>query len=129
MRGPIPSLPSRNARNKKTRNPGFQSGQHWVSCDRCGCDVRAGDARITWEGFVVCPDDWEPRHPQDFVRAKEDRISPEGFVRSESPDTFITPPCMGITAVADDAVADCAVADSTATDSIVPQSTFNQSTL
>jgi len=89
MRAPIPSLPSRNVRNKKTRNPGFIGGNHWVSCDRCGCDVREQDSRTTWEGFVVCLDDWEPRHPQDFVRAKLDRIAPEGHVRPEPADTFV----------------------------------------
>jgi hypothetical protein len=83
MRAPIPSLPSRNVRNKKTRNPGYIGGNHWVICDRCGCAIRVADSRITWEGYVVCLDDWEPRHPQDFVRAREDRIAPEGPVRPD----------------------------------------------
>lgn len=109
MRGPIPSLPSRDARNKKTRNPGFQSGQHWVVCDRCGCDIRAMDARITWEGFVVCPDDWEPRHPQDFVRAREDRIAPEGFVRPEVTDNFVNGLCSTNTNIIGDAIIGCAI--------------------
>jgi hypothetical protein len=89
MRAPIPVLPSRNVRNKKTRNPGYIGGNHWVICDRCGCAIRASDIRITWEGYAVCQDDWEPRHPQDFVRAREDRIAPEGPVR---PDAYVQPP-------------------------------------
>ncbi len=90
MRAPIPHLPSRNVRNKKTRSPGFISGDHWVTCDRCGCAVRQSESRVTWEGYVVCLDDWEPRHPQDFVRAKQDRIAPEGNVRPQPNDVYIS---------------------------------------
>jgi len=28
-----------------------------------------------WDGFIVCKEDWEARHPQDFIKAKTDRIS------------------------------------------------------
>jgi hypothetical protein len=26
----------------------------------------------TWDGLFVCRDDWETRHPQDFVRGRKD---------------------------------------------------------
>jgi hypothetical protein len=126
MRAPIPSLPSRNVRNKKTRNPGFIGGAHWIICDRCGCAVRECDSRLTWEGYVVCPDDWEPRHPQDFVRAREDRIAPEGNNRPESADLFVNPFCTTHTNIIDDAIIDCLIIDG---EIGIPQSTFNMSTL
>lgn len=80
---------SRNVRGKKTRNPGFDPGNHWVQCDRCSAAIRAKDAMITWDNLVVCPDDWEIRHPQDFVRGRLDDIQAKEPRRPESPDVFI----------------------------------------
>ena len=45
---------------------------------------------ITWDNLIVCPDDWEMRHPQDFVRGKADDIVAKDPRRSESEDTFTT---------------------------------------
>ncbi len=76
------------------RSPGYIPGDHWVTCDRCGFDVRSSRARKTWDGLVVCPDDWEPRHPQDFVRGREDRQAAQGLVRPEPAEvtqTFTEP--------------------------------------
>ena len=96
-------------RGKHTRNPGWISGDHWVVCDICGCDIRNSDARQTWEGYVVCPDDWEPRHPQDFVRSVHEDTSAKGFRRSPQPDRFVNVFCTTNIAVAGLAVAGCAV--------------------
>lgn len=74
--------------NKKTRSPGYQPGNHWVICDRCGFATRSQDARKTWDGLVVCPEDYEPRHPQDFVRARTDTIAAQGLVRPEPDEDF-----------------------------------------
>lgn len=129
MRGPTPSLPRTNARNHKTRNPGFKPSGHWVLCDRCGCSVRADKARLTWEGFVVCPDDWEPRHSQDFVRAKFDRIAPEGLVRPDNGDgaIFIQSFCSTNSSINGVAISGCAIAGNTkrqAYTSEIPTGTF-----
>ena len=78
------------ARWKKTLNPGWIPGGHWVICDMCGCAIRNFDAKKTWDGLVVCPDDWEPRHPQDFIRGIPDDSSPKGLVRTEPQDTFVS---------------------------------------
>lgn len=74
---------------KKTRSPGFQPGNHWVICDRSGFAIRSKDAMQTWDGLIVKKNDWEIRHPQDFVRSREDHQSPEGLTRSETADTFL----------------------------------------
>lgn len=79
----------RNVRGKKTRNPGYEPGNHWVQCDRCSASIRAEDAMITWDNLVVCPDDWEIRHPQDFVRGRYDDIVAKEPRRSEGPDLDI----------------------------------------
>jgi len=55
-------------------NPGFKSGLHWVCCDRCGFDYYHTEVREEWNGLVVCGECYEPRHPQDFVRGKADKI-------------------------------------------------------
>lgn len=53
----------------------FQSGSWNLYCDVCSKKIKASDAKQRWDGFIVCPEDWEPRHPQDFVKAKIDKIS------------------------------------------------------
>lgn len=82
------SRSTRRATGKHTRNPGYvPDGGHWTNCDICGSDVRAKDAKTTWDNKTVCPKDWERRHPQDFVKAKQDKITPEdGFTGNEEID-------------------------------------------
>lgn len=67
------------------RNPGFQPGNYWAECDRCGVDYRIQDLRKTWDGLLVCENDWEPRQPQDFVKAVIDTITPQGPTRPPQP--------------------------------------------
>lgn len=76
----------------KSRNPGYIPNSHWVICDRCGFAYRASEIKKTWDGLAVCAADWEPRHPQDLVRGRADRITPSGPVRPETEDTFISGP-------------------------------------
>lgn len=58
-----------------SQNPGFVPGDHWVECPVCGFDYRSSEMRRRWDGQWVCKDDWETRHPQDFVRGRADKIS------------------------------------------------------
>jgi hypothetical protein len=53
----------------------YDSGQFNLYCDVCKKKIKASDAKHRWDGLIVCPDDWEQRHPQDFVKAKIDKIS------------------------------------------------------
>lgn len=50
----------------------YRKGDHWVVDDRSGARIRASDSRMEWTGAIVHKDDWEPRHPQDFVRGVRD---------------------------------------------------------
>ena len=88
-RSDIKGISTKNARGRKTRNPGWKPGDHWVSCDRCSCDIRASDAKMTWDNLIVCPDDWEPRHPQDFVRGRQDSINAKEPIRPEPTEIFV----------------------------------------
>ena len=119
------NIPMRNVRGKKTRSPGWKAGNHWVYCDRCSSAIRAKDAKKTWDNLIVCPDDWEPRHPQDFVRGRRDDIRAKEPVRSEPADLFVTTLC-GREAIAGIGIAGCAVAgQGIGGSSSVPPSTFN----
>ena len=66
----------------------YASGQFNVICDVCGKKIKAGEAKHRWDGFVVCERDFEQRHPQDFVRARQDKISVP-FTRPRPLDSFI----------------------------------------
>ena len=114
---------------KKTRNPGFRSGDNWLDCEVCGLTILASDSKKRWDGVIVCPEDWEVRHPQDFVRARKDRQRPP-ISRSEPTEVHVSRICSSRTAKAGVAVASCAISgvDEFVT-SEVPAGTFNTNTL
>jgi len=45
-------------------------------CYECGKKKKASTLKKHWQGYWVCPSCWEPRHPQDFVRAVQDVQTP-----------------------------------------------------
>lgn len=53
----------------------YVSGSHNITCDVCSKKIKAHEAKQRWDGFIVCPEDYEQRHPQDFVKAKTDKVS------------------------------------------------------
>lgn len=61
----------------------YKAGDNNAICDTCGRIIKASSLQKTWDGFYVCPQHWEPRHPQDFVRA----IREDPTVRINRPDT------------------------------------------
>jgi hypothetical protein len=67
-----------------------RSGGHYVICDECGFKIRASESRKRWDGMRVCQQDWEPRHPQDFVRGRRDRQAVAN-ARPEPVDVFLEP--------------------------------------
>ncbi len=70
-----------------SRGWSYRSGDWWVSCDVCQKQIRASESKHRWDGFIVCPDDFEERHPQDFVRVKPDNYAIP-FSRPEPTDVF-----------------------------------------
>ena len=56
-------------------------------CDR---KIKSGNILKRWDGLLVCPDDYENRHPMDFLRARQERISVPFTYRS-SENTFDSP--------------------------------------
>lgn len=50
----------------------FLPGSSDAQCDECGRIFKFADLRKRWDGMWVDSQCWEPRHPQDFVRAVRD---------------------------------------------------------
>lgn len=65
----------------------YVSGNWNVICDVCSKKIKASDAKQRWDGLIVCPSDFEHRHPQDYIRAKTDKITVP-FTRPRPVDGF-----------------------------------------
>lgn len=68
----------------------FKSGEWNVFCMVCNRKIKAGIALKRWDGLIVCPDDYENRHPMDFLRSRQERISVP-FTADTSFDNFVGP--------------------------------------
>lgn len=71
-------------------------GDYNVICDLTGWKVKRSDCVVRWDGMLVRREVCEERHPQDFLRAREERnrvrdARPEGPIRT-----------MGVNRTADD---------------------------
>lgn len=65
----------------------YVSGDYNVIDDLSGFRVKRSECRKRWDGLLVREKDWEPRHPQDLLRVKPDRIK-VADPRPETPDVF-----------------------------------------
>ncbi len=68
----------------------YISGDHLIICDRCGFKLLRSEARKTWEGLLVCPKDWEPKHPQLSVIARADKQRVEDARPDVGSENFIS---------------------------------------
>jgi len=93
----------------------FKSGEWNVWCMVCNRKIKSGEALKRWDGLIVCHEDYELRHPMDFLRTRQERItvpfsSPTSFNLFDGPSyppyPFCTAP--GSSGVASFAVAGCA---------------------
>ena len=66
----------------------YISGEWNLICDVCGKKIKAHKAKHRWDGLVVCEKDYEARHPQDFVKARVDKITVP-FLRPRPVDVFV----------------------------------------
>lgn len=67
----------------------YKHGDWNAVCDVCGWKFKASQLKKRWDGAIVCPADYELRHPQDLIRHVPEKQGVD-FVRREPPDTFIT---------------------------------------
>lgn len=63
----------------------YKPGDWNAICDQCGRRFKASELRQRWDKLMVCDEDFEYRHPQDFVRAVPDQ-QPLPFTRPEPTD-------------------------------------------
>ena len=56
-------------------------------CYECGRKRKASTLLQHWQGYYVCPEHWEPRQPQDFVRSIPDVQTPP-WTQPIPTDTF-----------------------------------------
>ncbi len=57
-------------------NDYYQDGGYNAQCFECGFKFKANELKKHWQGYYVCVECWEPRQPQDFVRAVQEVITP-----------------------------------------------------
>lgn len=48
-------------------------GSYNAICPVCGWKYKASELKRRWDGLMVCPTDWETRHPMDFFRTIPDQ--------------------------------------------------------
>jgi len=100
----------------------YKKGQWNVTCDVCGKIIKSGKAKKRWDGFIVCPEDYEQRHSLDSIRVPKEISQKVPFSRPEPADQVLDVPyintgdapyCNAITssAAADYGIAGCAQAD------------------
>lgn len=87
----------------------YKDGDYNAVCWECGSTRKFSELKKHWKGYYVCPEHWEPRHPQDFVRGIPDR---QAVPHSQPQEDTLLYQCtiLGIQAVPGYAVAGCAIA-------------------
>lgn len=68
----------------------FIFGQPNAVCAICGFRYPLSRLRKNWKGQMVCREDFEPRHPQEFVRVRADRMTRPNM-RPEPDPVFLDP--------------------------------------
>lgn len=63
----------------------YKKGSWAAICDVCGFEFKSDQLRKNWKGLMVCHNDYEQRHPQEFIRARHEDTSVP-WTRPESTD-------------------------------------------
>ena len=91
---------------KTTHIPG-----KWIAiCDVCGLRFYNTELKKDWRDLMVCKDDFELRHPQDFLKVQPDHQNVP-WVRPEGTDTFSHDACtvVGLSAIPGLATPGCSI--------------------
>lgn len=70
------------------RNTWYAPRQWNAICDVCGFKFKSDKLQKRWDGMMVCSEDYEARHPMDFLRVPDDDQAVP-WTRPEGDDTFI----------------------------------------
>jgi len=66
----------------------YKPGSWNAICDLCGFKFKAEELKLRWDGARVCKDDFELRHPADFIKIPSEQAVPP-WTRPEPADSFI----------------------------------------
>jgi len=66
-----------------------RKGRHNVISDISGFKIASDKVRITWQGYVVSQEEWDPKHPQLELRARSEDLSVKP-TRVRSDPVFVT---------------------------------------
>lgn len=83
----------------------------WATlCDVCGFRFPSDKLKRRWDGLMTCSKDFELRHPQDFIKVREETLVPS-YTRPY-PEPSYVPLCtlLNSQAIAGIGVAGCMVA-------------------
>jgi hypothetical protein len=76
----------------------YKDGDYNAICDECGKKYKFSQLKKRWDGLFVCPREWEPRHPQDYLKGIRDNMSVP-ISRPEGALSFIAPFGIGISPI------------------------------
>lgn len=68
----------------------YKKGAWNVIDDVTGFKHKSTDLRLRWDGLYVSKENWETRHPQELLRARQDNMSVP-FTRPRTADHFTDP--------------------------------------
>lgn len=57
-------------------------------CDSCGFRFPSDKLKRRWDGLMVCNADYELRHPQDFIKVREETLVPS-YTRPYPAATYV----------------------------------------
>lgn len=66
----------------------YEKGSWNIIDDVSGQKIKASKVRLRWDGLYTTKENWEPRHPQEFLRARSDDTSVP-YSRPLSADSFV----------------------------------------
>lgn len=58
----------------KERQHKYIPGDYLMVCDVCGFTYRSSEMKKRWDNAWVCKKDFEPQHPQEFVKGRADKV-------------------------------------------------------
>lgn len=67
----------------------YRPGRHKIIDDLNGFECYSDQVTERWDNVVVRHKDNNPRHPQDFLRGRKDKIQVDGPVRLEPDDIYM----------------------------------------
>ena len=68
----------------------FVAGAWNAICDVCGWKFKSHELKRRWDGKMVCDEDFETRHPSDFIRTVREKLTVP-YAVPESTDIDVSP--------------------------------------